>query len=163
MSPLLGRKKKSEEKTQESEETTEITREVPEKAPEEIQEKVTPLEWFQKLVESTEVQPDLHSLPDVDIQLSIGDSLVRFVKKGLGKPQLTEERSLRPDAIIRISDKAWQQLSRKHVLDDLIVSYRGFCKSPTRDEFVKVSINKEKLVSDSGILRSKLFKTLLSI
>jgi hypothetical protein len=163
MSPLLGRKKKSEEKTQKAEEAADITKEIPEKAPEEIVEKLTPLEWFKRLVESTEVQPELHSLPDMDIQLSIGDSLVRFVKKGLGKPLVTEERSLRPDAIIRISDKAWQQLSRKHVLDDLIVTYRGFCKSPTRDEFVKVSINKEKLVSDSGILRSKLFKSLLSI
>jgi len=168
MSPLLGRKKKSEEKPQKAEEPAEAAeaavtkREIPEKAPE-VLEKVTPLEWFKRLVESTEVQPDLHSLPDVDIQLSIGDSLVRFVKKGLGKPLVTEERSLRPDAIIRISDKAWQQLTRKHVLDDLIVSYRGFCKSPTRDEFVKVTINKEKLVSDSGILRSKLFKGLLSI
>jgi hypothetical protein len=169
MSPLLGRKKKPEEKTQKTEEAAETaeaaatTKEIPEKAPEEIQEKVTPLEWFKRLIESTEVQPELHSLPDMDIQLSIGDSLVRFVKKGLGKPLMTEERSLRPDAIIRISDKAWQQLSRKHVLDDLIVTYRGFCKSPTRDEFVKISINKEKLVSDSGILRSKLFKSLLSI
>jgi hypothetical protein len=160
MSPLRGRKDKRDE---EVEEATDATRDPEEKVPEEVQEKVVPLEWFKRLIESTEVQPDLRSLPDVDLQLSIGDSLVRFVKKGLGKPLLTEERSLRPDAIIRISEKAWEQLSRKHVLDEIIASYRRFCKTPTQDEFVKVSINKEKLVSDSGILRSKLFKNLLLV
>jgi len=45
MSPLLGRKKKTEEKTQKAEEAAEateaaaITKEISEKAPEEIQEK----------------------------------------------------------------------------------------------------------------------------
>jgi hypothetical protein len=165
MSPFRGRKKKSEEEAGKVEgaEAADMARESAEKVPEEKQEELVPLEWFKKLIESTDVQPDLHSLPDIDLQLSIGDSLVRFVKKGLGKPLLTEERSLRPDAIIRISDKAWQQLSRKHVLDDLIASYRRFYKSPTHDEFVKVNVNKEKLVSDSGILKSKLFKGLLLV
>jgi hypothetical protein len=165
MSPLRGKKKNREVEAEkvETAEAAETVQESPEKVPEETQEEVVPLEWFKRLIESTEVQPDLHSLPDVDLQLSIGDSLVRFVKKGLGKPSLTEERSLRPDAIIRISDKAWQQLSRKHVLDDLIASYRRFYKSPTHDEFVKVTVNKEKLVSDSGILKSKLFKGFLLV
>jgi hypothetical protein len=160
MTPFRGRKKKPDEETEEAPEVAEVA---PEKVPEQIQQDMTPLEWFKRLTESSEVQPDLHSLPDLDLQLSIGNSLVRFVKKGLGKPTVIEERSLRPDAAIRISEKAWQQLSRKRVLDELINLYRRFYKSPTQEEFVKVSINKEKLVSDSGILRSKLFKSLLLV
>jgi hypothetical protein len=160
MTPLRGRKKKPDEETEEVSGVAEVA---PEKVPEKIQEEVTPLEWFKRLTESSEVQSDLQSLPDIDLQLSIGNSLVRFVKKGLGKPLVSEERSLRPDATIRISEKAWQQLSRKHVLDELINSYRRFYKNPTQEEFVKVSINRERLVSDSGILRSKLFKNLLLV
>ncbi len=157
MSPLRGRKKKSKE------ETEEVVEEAPEKVQEEILEEVTPLEWFRRLTDLNEVKPDLHLLPDIDIQLSIGSSLVRFVKKGLENPTISEERSLRPDAIIRISEKAWLQLSRIRVLDELINSYRRFYRSPSQEEFVKVSINKEKLLSDSGILRSKLFKNLLLV
>jgi hypothetical protein len=157
MSPLRGRKKKSKEETEEAVE------EAPEKVQEEISEEVTPLEWFRRLTDLNEVKPDVHLLPDLDIQLSIGNSLVRFVKKGLEIPIISEERSLRPDAIIRISEKAWLQLSRMRVLDELINSYRRFYRSPSQEEFVKVSINKEKLLSDSGILRSKLFKNLLLV
>jgi hypothetical protein len=157
MSPLRGRKKKSKEEAEEIAEPT------PEKVQEEIPEEVTPLEWFKRLTDLSDIKPDLHSLPDLDIQLSIGNSLVRFVKKGLEKPTISEERSLRPDAIIRVSEKAWLQLSKIRVLDELINSYRKFYRNPSQEEFVKVSINKEKLLSDSGILRSKLFKNLLLV
>jgi hypothetical protein len=162
MSPLRGKKKKDEAEIEETKQIAEEVNEEPsivEAKPEEL----TPMSWFSKLTNLGDVQSTLNSLPDLDMQLYVGNSLVRFVKKGLDKIAITEERSLRPDVIIRISDKAWAELVKMHGLDEFATLYRKYGKTPSHEEFVKVSINKESLLSHSGILRSRLFKSLLLV
>ncbi|WXG42687.1 MAG: hypothetical protein WED04_01040 [Promethearchaeati archaeon SRVP18_Atabeyarchaeia-1] len=162
MSPFRGKKRKDKAAAEEEKKTAEVESEA--RAVEDVKpEKLTPASWFNKLANLGDVQSALHSLPDLDIQLYVGNSLLRFIKKGLDKPIVSEERSLRPDAIIRISDKAWEELVKMQSLDEFDTLYRKYAKNPSHDEFVKVSINKESLLSDSGILRSKLFKNLLLV
>jgi hypothetical protein len=160
MSPLIGKKKKTEIDREEKPLQQEV--QMPPKEAE-SHEELTPTIWFSRLTNLGDTQSTLHSLPDLDIQLCVGSSLVRFVKKGLSKPTISEERSLRPDVTIRISDKAWADLEKIRSLEEFGSMYRKYAKNPSHDEFVKVSINKESLLSDSGILRSKLFKNLLLV
>lgn len=160
MSPLRkGKKGKKKEEVEEvAEEKAEVTPKVVEPiAPKEVE----PIKWFSELTNSADVRSDLPLLPDVDIQFQISDCLMRFVKKGLEKPVLTEERSLRPDAIIMISQKAWRELTKAQGLDEFINVYRRYSKNPLPEEFIRVNVNQQKLLSDRGILRSKLFKALL--
>nr|MDO8134763.1 hypothetical protein [Candidatus Njordarchaeum guaymaensis] len=152
MSPL--RKGKKKEKKEEEAETVEEKVEV---APKEVE----PITWFSELTNLGEVRSDLALLPDVDIQFQISNSLVRFVKKGLEKPTLSEERSLRPDAMIMISEKAWKEVAKTQGLDEFVNLYRKYSKNPTPEKFIRVNINQQKLLTDRGILRSKLFKALL--
>jgi hypothetical protein len=162
MSPLRGRKKKDESDMKGEGEIVEKADEEP-SIVETKHEELTPTSWFNKLTSLGDVQSSLHSLPDLDLQLYIGDCLVRFVKKGLDKPSISEERSLRPDVTIRISEKAWTELVKIQSLDEFANLYRKYAKNPSHEEFVKVSINKENLLSHSGILRSRLFKNLLLV
>jgi hypothetical protein len=162
MSPLRRKKKKGEAEPEEEEKTV-VEEAEAQAAKETAHEVLTPASWFSKLTNLGDVQSALHSLPDLDIQLYVGNSLVRFVKKGLDKPTISEERSLRPDVTIRISDKAWTELVKMQSLDDFGNLYRKYAKTPSHEEFVKVSINKESLLSHSGLLRSKLFKNLLLV
>jgi hypothetical protein len=151
MSPLRkGKKGKRKEEVEKVEEKVEA-------APKEVE----PIEWFGELTNKGEVRSDLPLLPDVDIQFQISDSLVRFVKKGLEKPVLSEERSLRPDAVIMISQKAWKELVRTQDLDEFVNLFRKYSRNPSPDEFIRVNVNQQKLLTDRGILRSRLFKTLL--
>jgi hypothetical protein len=168
MSPFRkGKKEKKKTEVEKVEEAPEVvTPKQPEpiapKQPEPIAPKQPePIKWFGDLTDSGEVKSDLALLPDVDIQLQISNSLVRFVKKGLEKPVLTEERSLRPDVTIMISEKAWRELAKTQGLDDFISVYRRYSKNPLPEEFIRVNVNQQKLLSDRGILRSKLFKALL--
>jgi hypothetical protein len=162
MSPLRGKKKKDETSIEGERQNAEVAPETP-TVVETKQEELTPTSWFTKLTSLSDVQSSLHSLPDLDLQLYVGNSLVRFVKKGLDKPAISEERSLRPDATIRISEKAWRELVKIQGLDEFAGLYRKYAKTPTHEEFVKVSINKESLLSHSGILKSRLFKSLLLV
>jgi len=153
---------KIEQKIEEKEEEK-IEQKVQEKAAEEVvtSKGVEPITWFSKLTNLGDVRSDFALLPDVDIQFQISNSLVRFVKKGLEKPVLSEERSPRPDAVIMISDKAWKELVSTQDLDEFTNLYRKYSRNPSPEEFIRVHINQQKLLSDRGILRSKLFKTLL--
>jgi hypothetical protein len=154
MSPLKRGKKKEKKKE------VELAEKVEEKA-EETSRKVEPITWFSELTNLGDVRSDLALLPDVDIQFQVSNSLVRFLKKGLEKPVLSEDRSLRPDAMIMISDKAWRELVKTQGLDEFVNVYRKYSRNPTPEEFIKVNVNQQKLLSDRGILRSKLFKALL--
>jgi hypothetical protein len=154
--PLRGKKKKAKKEEEEEEQLEEEKIELP---PPPLP---TPVEWLSGLTNSSEVQSDLPLLPDVDMQFQVGSHLVRFMKKGLEKPMISEERSLRPDAIIMVSEKAWRQLLKAHDLDDFLNQYRKYSRNPAPEEYIKVQINKEKLLSDRGILRSRLFKGLLA-
>ena len=161
MSPFRGKKKDELENERIEQTKEEANKEisVERTKPEEL----TPMSWFTKLTSLGDVQSTLNSLPDLDLQLYVGNSLVRFVKKGFDKIAITEERSLRPDVIIRISDKAWTELVKIQGIDEFANLYRKYGKTPSHEEFVKVSINKESLLSHSGILRSRLFKSLLLV
>jgi hypothetical protein len=97
------------------------------------------------------------------MQMHIGNNLVRFVKKGLDKPTISEERSLRPDVVVRISENAWTELVKIPSLDGFANLYRKYAKTPSHEEFVKVTINKDSLLSNPGILRSKLFRNLFLV
>ena len=162
MSPLRVKKKRDEADVEGEGQTVEEATEKP-SVVETKHEELTPTSWFSKLTSLSDVQSSLHSLPDLDLQLYVGNCLVRFVKKGLGNPAISEERSLRPDAIIRISERAWAELVKIQSLDEFSNLYRKYAKTPSHDEFVKVTINKESLLSHSGILRSRLFKNLLLV
>nr|MDO8100697.1 hypothetical protein [Candidatus Njordarchaeota archaeon] len=153
MSPLKKGKKKGKKKEEELEKVEEKV----EVAPKEVE----PITWFSELTSLGDVRTDIPLLPDVDIQFQISNSLVRFVKKGLEKPVLSEERSLRPDAVIMISDKAWRELVKTQGLDEFVNLYRKYSRNPSPEEFIRVNISQQKLLSDRGILRSKLFKALL--